>query len=70
MTKMIVEFFFVFDLAGALLMDFHFDFLAFVALAFELRIVNFFALLLLMPSNLSIVVSSSALQGFVASFGI
>ncbi len=67
---MIVEFVSVFDLAGALVMAFHFDFLNFVVLAFKLQIVNLFALLLLIQLNLWIVVSSLACQSFVASFGV
>ncbi len=66
---MIVEFVLVFDLAGALVMAFHFNFFAFVAFAFELRIVDLFAELLSIPSNLWIVASSSACQDLVALFG-
>ncbi len=69
-AKMIVEFVSAFDLAGALAMAFHFNFFAFVAFAFELQIVDLFALLLSIPSNLWIAASSLACKDFVASFRV
>ncbi len=67
---MIVQFVSAFGLAKALAMAFHFNFLAFVVLAFELQFVYLFILLFSIPLNLWIVVSSLACQDFVASFGV
>ena len=64
---MIVELDFGFGSAGVLAMAFHFEMFAFVALAFELRIVEL--ILFIQPSQW-IVESSSDRRYFVASFGV
>ena len=64
---MIVELDFGFGSAGVLAMAFHFEMFAFVALAFELRIVEL--ILFIQPSQW-IVESSSDRRDFVASFGV
>ena len=64
---MIVEFDLGFGFAGALAISFHFEMFAFLALAFNLRLVEL--LLFIQPSQL-IVESSSDCRDFVASFGV